>query len=777
MTSIRIRAVAGLVLFAALPAFSQTIPPFITSLNPSSAAAGSASLNLTVAGNNFVSGAVVRWNNSSLATTFVSNTQLNAVVPANLLSLPGFAFVVVANPDGSSSSPSSFTISSSPLTISTTSLIAGTVGVAYSATLAATGGAAPYVWSTVDALPPGLFLSQDGTLTGTPTTTGAFTFTIRVSDRNQLTATSSFSMTISAPQLTVTTTSPLPAAVAGTPYSLVLTAIGGTQPYRWSIGGDVPDGLRLAAETGTVSGTPQTRGTYSFTAQVTDNTGATANKVLTLTVNPAPLTITTEAPLFDGTVGSFYSQAFFASGGIPPYRWALISGQPPTGVTFNATTAAMSGTPTAQGTFPFNIQVTDSTGKAVTKSFSITVALPRLSITTPSQLADGTVGTDYRQQFAATGGTPPYIWFLIGDGVPGLTLNPSTGILSDTPTTPGTFNFTAQVRDGSGGTASRNFIVRINPRPLAITSEPQLPDGAVTVPYSQTLAATGGIPPYTWSANGLPKGLEIDAARGVISGAPEAAGQLVFTVRVTDSARSSVTSLFRLSISLPSVPALTITGLTATSGPADQKSLRASLSSPYLIPVAGQLVLSFASEVGAGDSTIQFSTGGRTVDFTIPAGTVEAVFPVPNLAIQTGTVAGTISVTAQLQAGGIDVTPASPPQASTHVDRGAPVIRSARLVRSANGFSVQIVGFATSREVTQAVFRFRAASGNLSQSEVTVPVESLFTTWFQDTASSRFGSQFTFTQPFTIQNGDANAITPESVVLTNRVGSATATIN
>jgi hypothetical protein len=127
---------------ASAPLFAQTAP-VITGLNPSTAAAGSTSVTLTITGSNFVPGSVVRWSGTPLTTTFVSGTQLTAVAPGTLLTTPGFGLVTVTNPDGFSSPAFPFTVTSSPLSISTTSLPAGSVGVAYSATLTATGGVAP----------------------------------------------------------------------------------------------------------------------------------------------------------------------------------------------------------------------------------------------------------------------------------------------------------------------------------------------------------------------------------------------------------------------------------------------------------------------------------------------------------------------------------------------------------------------------------------------------------------------------------------------------------
>jgi hypothetical protein len=287
------------------------------------------------------------------------------------------------------------------------------------------------------------------------------------------------------------------------------------------------------------------------------------------------------------------------------------------------------------------------------------------------------------------------------------------------------------------------------------------------------MSVIGGVAPYTWSGNGLPDGLNIDAATGRIAGTPAAAGSFAFTVRVIDSARNSSLDLFRINIALPSPPSATISGLPTTLKAADQAKLQVTLDGPYLVPVSGQALISFAPDSGGGDSTIQFSTGGRTADFTIPAGSTEGVFNTGALAIQTGTVAGTVTISVRLQAAGVDITPSPAPAITARVERAAPVISSVRLVRSSGGLSVEVTGYSTAREVIQATFTFGAATGqSLQTSQVTIPVENAFSQWFQDVASARFGSQFTLTQAFAIQ-GDANAVLLQSVTLTNRVGNTT----
>jgi hypothetical protein len=567
----------------------------------------------------------------------------------------------------------------------------------------------------------------------------------------------------------------LSAGIVGSPYSQAFTASGGRTPYRWGTIGTLPAGLSLNPNTGVLSGAPEARGAYTFTISVTDSTGTIGLRTYSFTVNIPPLVITTDSPVFNGTVGLFYSQTFLASGGIPPYRWAILNGDVPAGLAFDVNSGALTGTPSVTGTFSLTLQVTDTQAVKTSKTFQLTVDLPRLTIVTPSPLPNGLAGDGYSLKFSAGGGSAPYTWSLSGSAS-GLSLDSSTGVLSGTPSDPGTFSFMIQVKDASGASTNKAFTLFIAPLPLTITSATTLPDGAVSVPYSQTISATGGVPPYVWSVNGLPDGLALDPGTGVISGSPQAGGALAFTVRVTDSARASSTGLFHINISMPPLPGIIITGLPGTANAADQPSIGLQIATAYPVPLAGRLTLTFAPEIGPGDATIQFSTGGRTLDFTIPAGSTSAEFPVPAVSIQTGTVAGAITVGAQITASGVDITPDPQPSRTSTISRSAPVIASAKLVRSANGLTIQITGFSTAREVTQAVFHFSASPGsNLGQKDLTVAVDTMFSAWYQDAASVRYGSQFMYTQSFTIQ-GDATAVTPDSVTLSNRLGSTTALV-
>src|SRR5262249_3799476 len=264
--------------------------------------------------------------------------------------------------------------------------------------------------------------------------------------------------------------------------------------------------------------------------------------------------------------------------------------------------------------------VTDNLGARASQAFSVLVNIPSLTITTPATLPGGTVGISYTQKFAVVGGTAPYTWILSDGSIPGLVFDAQQAQLTATPTLPGSFTINLQARDSAGISVTKSFSITINPSPLRLMSNTQLPDAAISSPFFYQLAAAGGVPPYTWSANGLPEGLTLDAQSGTITGKPAVSGSLTFTVRVTDSVRTGVLDLFRLNVSLPPAPAASFAGLPELVDAARQFTLQVALQSPFPAPITVRAILTFTPEIGGADGTIQFASGGQTTEFTIPAG-------------------------------------------------------------------------------------------------------------------------------------------------------------
>ncbi|MGD0732538.1 MAG: Ig-like domain repeat protein [Terracidiphilus sp.] len=180
-----------------------------------------------------------------------------------------------------------------------------------------------------------------------------------------------------------------------------------------------------------------------------------------------------------------------------------------------------------------------------------------LAVTTAS-LPSGVVSIAYAQTLTATGGVTPYTWSISSGSLPGgLSLATGTGAISGLPTTPGPSTFTVKVKDSTGSTATQSLTITINAT-LAVTTA-SLPDGTAGTAYAQTLTATGGVTPYTWSiSNGsLPAGLSLTAGTGAISGTPTTAGPSTFTVKVTDSASNTATQILSLTINAPPATATT----------------------------------------------------------------------------------------------------------------------------------------------------------------------------------------------------------------------------
>ena len=280
----------------------------------------------------------------------------------------------------------------------------------YSDTLTESGGTSPFTWSVSSgSLPAGISLSGDGNLTGTPTAVGTSSFTVKVTDANSQSATQTISITISAG--VSTTFSAPPAAVIGAAYTDTLTATGGTTPYAWSVNaGTLPPGLSLSSA-GVLSGTPTTAGSYPFTVNVIDAKNGIATASITLVVT-ATLTLTFGTPP-GGVVGTAYTDTLTAGGGTTPYTWSVSAGTLPAGITLNASTGVLAGTPTAGGTANFTIKVTDATSKTATQATSITVLAGALSIvqsanvatTTPGGTVGYTITVTNSGQIAMTGAT------------------------------------------------------------------------------------------------------------------------------------------------------------------------------------------------------------------------------------------------------------------------------------------------------------------------------------------------------------------------------------
>lgn len=343
----------------------------------------------------------------------------------------------------------------------------GKVGTPYSHTVSWKPGTGcpPYGYSVVGgAFPPGLSLSSSsGHISGTPTQAGTYTFYIRQTDNCGIEGEGNAPFVIKiqggAPPLVITS-STLGNGEADLSYSVMLSASGGGTAKTWSVtAGALPAGLTLSND-GHLSGTPTSPGSYAFTATVSDGTSS-SSKGLSLTIIPG-ITVNATPTVPTAEVRTNYSASvptmLGVTGGVPPYRYAPVSGFP-FGIGFDSATGQIFGSPREPGVVNLTIAITDANGATKQVTVSVTV-VPKLHIVS-TRVARGTVGKRYRANVSVAGGQDP-VWAMLSGKLPaGLKLNAATGAITGLPKRAGSFHFTVSIKDALGATVSIRYALVI----------------------------------------------------------------------------------------------------------------------------------------------------------------------------------------------------------------------------------------------------------------------------------------------------------------------------
>ncbi len=471
---------------------------------------------------------------------------------------------------GSSSSPGLSPLPSPPpLSITTSSLLNGINGQSYSETLQASGGTGSITWGiTAGSLPTGLSLGGNtGEVSGTPDVAGTFNFTVQARDSGSPAQTATRSLSIQVVDVLAITTSSMPDGIrGGNRYSVTLQATGGIGARTWAIiAGSPPASIGIGSGTGEIVGDVLETGSFTFTVQVQDSGSPQQTATKELTILAVNRLVFSSTFLPGAQLNEPYSATLGISGGVPPFSWSLTSGSLLAGLSLNPNTGEISGSPTETGPTTFTLQVTDSTStpQLAAATFTLAVADPLgISDFTIAVITDGKLGRGYRVALNANGGTPGY-WWSVSNGIlpTGLRLDP-LGLIFGTPTEVGTFDFTLLVTDLTSPpqTDSHGFTVRIDDFVITTTLG-ALPIGVIGQPYSATLQATGGTPPYTWNISpgssftpGLPGGLTFNPTTGEISGTPQESGLFSLVVEAADSSDPVLTDSQFINLTINPLP-------------------------------------------------------------------------------------------------------------------------------------------------------------------------------------------------------------------------------
>jgi len=548
------------------------------------------------------------------------------------------------------------------------------------------------------------------------------------------------------------------------------------QVFNWAVAsGTFPPGLNLDPAAGAITGMPTQAGAFNFTILVQEiGTNFLAVQGYTVYVSLGPALSLSPLTHPQGAVGVAYtSSTFRAAGGVPGYTWGFQNGTNADGLSINAGSGQLTGTPTAGGVFPMVVILTDASGATANATFTLNV----LGVSTTT-LPSATLGAAYSQAVAAVGGTGTLSWSVQGTNLPppGLTLS-SLGQITGIPTASGTFPFVVQVTD-SATQLTTTQALSITVAPAAAITPATLPNGTVNIPYTSTTLTVPALAITSWAVTvgTLPAGLNLDPSTGIVSGMPTTAGSSTFTITATAATRAAVaTVLQQYTVVISAAPTVTINVPSGT-----QPNTTVTLSGTYPLAITGTMTLSFLPISGIPQNSYdaKFGTGtGTTVNFTIPAGSTQGVFgTASSVPVIIGTVAGTINITTTAKDSVGNPIAIPIPTQSITVNPAVPVINGVTPgPATSGGFTISVTGRSTPRNMTSALFHFTSPTGTtLASADITVPLTSAFTTWYGSSASTPFGSTFTMTVQFsfTAPVGETVPYTTVTVTLTNSVGAS-----
>jgi hypothetical protein len=296
----------------------------------------------------------------------------------------------------------------------------------------------------------------------------------------------------------------LPSGQVGVLFSEIISASGGTGPYTFAVtAGALQPDLSLDPNSGLLSGTPLSSGTFVFTITATDQNGCTGSRVYTLTINPTGCPSLTLLPstLPNTAVGIPYSEPITAGGSIPDtYVFSVTTGLLPAGLALTPVTPPplktvdLAGIPTTANPYSFTITATDANGCQVSQAYEILVnppACPTITVLPPT-LPNPTLNVPYSETISAAGGAGLYLFTVTAGALPpGLDISPlvltPSADLAGTPTAVGDYSFTITATDLNGCPGTQDYVLSV------ITSVQAIPtlSGWAMILLASVLAVSG----------------------------------------------------------------------------------------------------------------------------------------------------------------------------------------------------------------------------------------------------------------------------------------------
>jgi hypothetical protein len=460
----------------------------------------------------------------------------------------------------------------------------GTDGSPFNYIISASNSPTSYQASS---LPSGLSVNTStGVISGTPSVTGTFNVTISASNSvgtGSSILAISIASAVAGPSAPVISSVLTASATVGQAFTYTIVASGSPTSYAAS---GLPGGLSLNPATGSVTGSPTSAGTYSATISATNAAGA-GSATLSITVSPsAPAVI---APVISGvmTVTTFTGQSFsytISALGAPTSYSA--SGLP-SGLSINTASGLISGVPTKSGTYSVTLGATNSAGTG-TATLSLTIASSITSSAAPTLSGPFTVTATVNQAFSFTvsaSGSPT--GFTAYPLPSGLTFYGSTGLITGTPRNLGQTSV-ALTATNSTGVGKATLTITVVAASVPVITSASKASATAGVPFSYTIAASNS--PTSFQASGLPTGLKLNSATGIISGTFASAVPSTVSVQVgATNAAGAASQLITITISSSGTnPNGAIVSSTPTAGPVSlSSSLTARLTNLSTRAVAG----------------------------------------------------------------------------------------------------------------------------------------------------------------------------------------------